>query len=229
MNDDLNIDNLDNISFKPITEGLGFHNDIEEKKSEVKAIKKIEIEPKDNHALSNYFSTEEKVVDRGDLTPFYQSKENAIKVSVEEVLEKEVTLESTHHEISLNQYEVSKSVRLAAWVIDLTIVASLYFITFYSAISFVGQKVEMMMTLDFLFDSMPVALFYYIFYFSFLDRTNFSTVGKNILGFKLDQKSLSLKKTVARSIITLISLFTLGLGSLLLLQDKLTDTSVIKR
>lgn len=229
MNDDLNIDNLDNISFKPITEGLGFHNDIEEKKSEVKAIKKIEIEPKDNHALANYFSTEEKVVDRGDLTPFYQSKDDAIKASVEEVLEKEVLLEPTQNEIALEKFKVSKPVRLAAWIIDLTIVASLYFITFYSAISFVGQKVEMMMSVEFLLDSMPVALFYYIFYFSFLDRTNFSTVGKNILGFKLNQKNLSLKKTIARSIVTVLSFFTLGLGGLLLLQDKLTDTSVIKR
>lgn len=229
MNDDLNIDNLDNISFKPITEGLGFHNDIEEKKSEVKAIKKIEIEPKDNHALANYFSTEEKVVDRGDLTPFYQSKNDAIKASVEEVLEKEVLLEPTQNEIALEKFKVSKPVRLAAWIIDLTIVASLYFITFYSAISFVGQKVEMMMSVEFLLDSMPVALFYYIFYFSFLDRTNFSTVGKNILGFKLNQKNLSLKKTIARSIVTVLSFFTLGLGGLLLLQDKLTDTSVIKR
>lgn len=229
MNDDLNIDNLDNISFKPITEGLGFHNDIEEKKSEVKAIKKIEIEPKDNHALANYFSTEEKVVDRGDLTPFYQCKDDVIKASVEEVLEKEVSLEPTQNEIALEKFEVSKPIRLAAWIIDLTIVASLYFITFYSAISFVGQKVEMMMSLEFLLDSMPVAIFYYIFYFSFLDRTSFSTVGKNILGFRLDQKNLSLKKTIARSIVTILSFFTLGLGSLLLLQDKLTDTSVIKR
>jgi hypothetical protein len=223
MNNDMNLENFDEISFRPITDGLGFHNDLLDKEAEVKKIKSVELDPKENHAFSKYFTNEETLVDRGDLTPFYNN-------GAEVILQEETPFSQDEAIVAVkDNSEVTLVTRFLAWTVDVAIIVSFYFITFFTSLSFVGASMDKLMNLTFFVDTLPVLLFYYIFYFSFLDKTNFSTVGKRVFNIQIKQNRLTMLKTLSRTLITLTSLLTLGLGCVLKLQDKLTDTEVTNK
>ncbi len=221
-------------SFKPITKGLGFH----QKKKEISKSVPTTNELKSRAAAlaetldraQKRFNGEADSMDRGALAPFYE------KIEITKEVKEEFSLKAESFEDSLISMPVDASlyVRAAAWLLDILLVAFLFLATV--AIIFVSTFSNFQNLLGFLFSDglylyfMPLLFLYYIFYFSFLEKTQFSTIGKSIFNLKVvsESQNLSLYQTFSRSIITLFNLFTLGLGSIIDFQGRMTNTKVIK-
>ena len=79
---------------------------------------------------------------------------------------------------------------------------------------------------------LPLGVMFYMFYFSFFDKTVFSTPGKKVLGITVQSTSgnrVKMSQSFMRAVLTLISVATLGMTSVLDLHSKLTDTRVVKK
>lgn len=208
--------------FKPITSGLGFHQN---KTSEIKPVtpekpyasfpqtQKVEIK-----ALKP-----DMAVYQNDLSMFYgrEAAEQAAAPIIEERMEK--------------VYKTApKSQRVLAFVLDFLFVASI-----------VGLVLVIMsratdMDLMEVWSAYPneitplvASLFcgFYLMYFSVFEKSTSSTLGKNLLGLRvvdLQNKEMGFTALVCRSLITLVNFFTLGLFSYFDLQNKVTDSKVIK-
>lgn len=211
-------ENFDDFNFKPITDGLGFHNDEEKvipKKSEIKETKKIQ------HALQSFISEEEDSIDMGALTPFYSDMPLEEKLSSNEKVEEEIIQEILYT-------EATSTKRFLAYTLDCICIFSLHLFTFAAAFSALDLNIlEVFKDYDFYFITSPILITYYLFYFSFLDKTRFSTIGKRTFKIRLYEEKLTLNKTFLRALVTLLSVISLGLFSLLDFQSKLTDTKVI--
>lgn len=228
-NNNFDIDNLldDEKIFKPLTEGLGFHHSIKEQK-ELKAdlaTKKVVLkEQLETRAKElNLRSTKTNNISMGELAPFYSDKTEVV-----------AKVELHSHESDLK--EASLVTRFGAWFVDAVIIASIITISFVSIIfianiplSYIRDNV---LNLDLILSFMSISILFYSFYFSFFDKTSFSTPGKRLLGLRI----LSIKggpitfiQAFSRVLITFVSILTLGLGSILRIQDKLTDTIVVNK
>lgn len=225
MQDNTDFENLENITFKPITGGLGFHHEINENKEELARAKRINSK-NDNmkkYALENYIKEDKLIVDMGELSPFYQDKIETFEVkSIKISKQNELNQEECHF------LDAPSFKRFLAWSIDTTIVTFGYMTTIYIAATAADIKLMSVIDVELFYNTSPLLIFYYLFYFTVMDKSRLSTLGKRILKIQLEQKGLTINKTFIRSIITIVSFLTLGLGSYLLLQDKLTDTRVIK-
>lgn len=234
-NNDLDIDNLlDNESiFKPLTDGLGFHHSIKEKKEVKSTLEKQKVVLKEqletrakeiNRRANSNLSNKETKVSMGELAPFY-GEGQAVKVKPLKV----ETLVSTVEEANL-------IIRFGAWFIDIVVIASVVTLSI-AAIIFISEIPlsyisENTFQADIISSLLAISLLFYAFYFSFFDKTNFSTPGKRLCGLRvvtIKEKPISFIQAFSRVFITMISSFTLGLGCLLRVQDKLTDTMVINK
>lgn len=236
MNDnfDQELDQMDDFEFKPITKGLGFHHSISEKskvetdlKSQQKSLQ--EDLKRNTERILNKIpspSVEKKHVEHmGELAAFYNPTAIDTKNIAPLVKEEEVEVLA----------DASMGIRLMAWLVDVAVVTFM----------FITAIVSIFMVADMPFDSLSplfftsdigtnfVVLFmmFYVFYFSFLDKTEFSTLGKRLFDIKLISMTSapSFLNTTLRTILTFVSVLTLGLFSMLSLQDSLTNTKVIKR
>lgn len=234
-NDNFDIDGFldDDKLFKPLTEGLGFHHSLKEKK-EVKSElahkqivlkEQLESRARDLNLRSPQIKKTDSKISMGELAPFY-------------ALEKEESLSSTNIELESNELlvEASLSLRFGAWLIDLVLVTSLVVVTLISIIFIANIPLayirENMMDADLLISFVSISLLFYSFYFSFFDKTQYSTPGKRMLDLKvvtIKGETISFGQAFSRVLITLISGITLGLGSIIKVQDKLTDTLVVRR
>lgn len=228
-NDNFDIDNLldDEKIFKPLTEGLGFHHSIKEQK-EVKAdlaTKKVVLkEQLETRAKElNLRSTKTNNISMGELAPFYSDKTEVV-----------AKVELHSHESDLE--EASLVTRFGAWFVDAVIIASIITISLVSIIFIANIPLsyirDNILNLDLILSFMSISILFYSFYFSFFDKTSFSTPGKRLLGLRV----LSIKgdpitfiQAFSRVLITFASILTLGLGSILRIQDKLTDTIVVNK
>ncbi len=229
-------DNDFEFSFKPITDGLGFHQDNKNKKAipstnELKhrAAALAESLERAQRKLESK-SAQTTAIDRGDLTPFYQKQET----QEEKSLEKQLSIK-TDVLVETTKKETLFGIRLTAWLLDFFLVCFLFLATvsliFISAFNNVASMIEFVISEQIYFNLAPVFIFYYFFYFSFLEKTQFSTIGKSIFNLQVvseNEKGLRLYQTFFRSFISFVSLFTFGLGALLDFQGKLTNTKVIK-
>ena len=187
MNKDFDIDSIldqDDL-FKPLSDGLGFHHSVKEKKDVAISLKKQSLDLKrDLDLRTRQLNKRERIqsedVDMGELAPFYKSKEtNTIK-------EININLDKSY-ESELETAPMIK--RLSAYLLDI----SLLFVTMISA--FIGSIYASNLTINdastILSDNLSTSLvlaigaLFYSLYFSFFDRSEFSTIGKRILGLKL--------------------------------------------
>ena len=231
-NENFEIDNIleNDRLFKPITDGLGFHHSIKDEK-EIKSTLsqksmelKRDLETRANElGLRSSAMNVKSATNMGDLAPFYnqQTKENNDVLSMKEV--------------SFEFEEAPLYLRFFAWGIDLFLVATLISISFISIMIFSQLPLDYLrknlVGSDLLMAIISLSTLFYCFYFSFFDKTNFSTPGKRILNLRvvnIQGASISFLQALLRVSITLCSLLTLGLGSILKTQDKFTDTLVIK-
>ena len=228
-------DLLDNFDFKPITDGLGFHHSLKEKKQiktdlsiQSEALKK-ELETRvDLLSAANDQTKDTSSIHRGDLAPFYASELEEKKVS-------EIELGLEPKEEIQKVKAPSMFIRFSAWAVDLFILALLMFITFSSILLISEVPLEtlsLLMLNDEIITSIAfISLMFYVFYFSFFDKTTYSSLGKNIFNLQVKHvnksKRLGLIQVFMRTLITVISLPLLGLPIALNIHNKLTDTKVV--
>jgi uncharacterized RDD family membrane protein YckC len=228
-NDDFEIDNLLENSdlFKPITDGLGFHHSIKEEKEIKQDLNTKKIQLKDNlenrakNLNMRSVNVEEKALNMGELAPFYQDTSSENKVELNLNKKEEVLLEAS----------IEK--RILAWAIDLCVISTLLATCLIGVVFIADVPLaflrENLVEIDILIASLLLSTMFYVFYFTFLEKTDFSTIGKRVLNLKVlrdDGKPISMLQSFSRSVLTLLSLLTLGLGSILKIQDKLTDSIV---
>ncbi|MBA2403996.1 MAG: RDD family protein [Bdellovibrionales bacterium] len=207
--------------FKPITSGLGFHNNNT----------KTEIKPAFSENMSMTSQTmsmpmpapmarKENQIYQNELSVFYGREEVVAPVETRKV--EKVFRQAT------------KSQRVLAYVLDLGLVLS--------AVAMVLTIMSRLIEKDLMdvwatypneITPLVVTLFsgFYLMYFSIFEKTSASTFGKNLLGITvvdLDNKSQNFTMLVFRSFISLMNFVSLGLFAYFNLQNKVSNTKVIK-
>lgn len=227
----------EDFDFKPITKGLGFHHSIKEKKEIKSSLKLKQAELKDQLDNRSKTLNQKKVLSKaasmGDLAPFYEEqKKESISLDINEVTKVQTEKISDSQQI----YEVSMFARMGAWILDMIIVVTLFTVSFIAMMFASNTSLELvkglLMTTELFITVMPIFGIFYIFYFSFFDKTTFSTPGKRIAGIKVvnsKDQNISMLQALMRTLITVVSTLTVGLLVILDAQSKITDTKVIRR
>ena len=235
--EDQEIDNLlDNFDFKPITEGLGFHHSLKEKKEvstslhEQSKSLKNELETRVKQLeKSRPISNPEKPIHRGDLTPFYEQKDEIKQQS-------NISLGEESREETEDFLLASMSTRIAAWLLDASLLVTSMAITIVSIFIFaefpLDSLSEIILNKQVIISFSFILAMYYMFYFIVLDKTSYSTLGKNIMGIKVvkireNKAPISLFQSLLRVLISMSSVPLLCLPLILDWQSKLSDTQVV--
>lgn len=232
MNKDFDIDNIldqDDL-FKPITDGLGFHHSVKDKKEVAISLKNKSLDLKRDLDLRTKQLTQEikktsNTIDMGELAPFYKKEEAQSLHTID------LDLEHSQDEEEYETVNIFK--RFFAYAVDISLlvitiscafVASLY----STGLSFNNAKLILNDPLSSILSGLMGCLFYTL-YFTFFDKSAFSSIGKRLLNIKLVslEGELTFSQTFYRSSLSLISFFSLGLFNILKLEDKLTGTTVI--
>jgi uncharacterized RDD family membrane protein YckC len=237
--EDIDFDKLfdEDMPFKPLTDGLGFHHEKKENLNNLKARQKDleqglnsradQLKRERNNEIqtsglgrSNKASSGQRTM--GDLAPFYSEKK---RDSVE--------LDVTSAPQTSDGILASSFIRLAAFLLDGTIIlSSLGFILITAALNSELSLAAIGERLTFGFavaNLMPLLGLFYLFYFSFFDKTKFSTPGKRLLGVRvksLEGAPMTMGQSFSRALVLAISS---GLFGLIDLHSKLSNTKVIKR
>ncbi|WP_408098432.1 RDD family protein [Peredibacter sp. HCB2-198] len=215
-----NDDFMEEFDFKPITSGLGFHH---QKATEVKPMfteRTVAVSPLPTSVPS---MKKEMNVYQNDLSMFYnQAQTQEAPVEVEPVAEEKY-------------YRVAgKTQRVFAYLTDLTFVAGLL----AGVLTIMAKSVDM--DLIQVWEQYPheitplvVTLFcgFYLIYFAIFEKASQSTLGKNLFNLRvtsMDNGSLSLTTLLMRSIVSLLNFASLGLFSYFDLQNKVTNSKVIR-
>jgi uncharacterized RDD family membrane protein YckC len=221
-------DLLNDFDFKPITEGLGFHHSLKEKKEVQVSLKsksvslKNDIEKRATSLKSSFDSEKADNINMGDLSPFYNKTQTSAEV------ETQIELSSTdlHEEV----IEASMISRTIAWAIDIIMLTSIMLITITGILISSDMPLEIinifMLSDDLVVSFIALSTMFYIFYFSFLDKTNYSTPGKRMMSLQVisDEGRLTIIQTFTRSVFSIASF---GLFNLFKIQDKMTNTKVV--
>lgn len=207
MNREIDIDKIfdDLQTLKPITKGLGFHH----KEKTISLAEKSELLKQDFNKVA---------LDRGDLEVFYQSPDK-INERVES-FQKTVSSSQNIENLALK--------RFVSFTLDILFITSFYLITTY-LMSLVINQVNYFLYIA--KSSYVLFIFFYLFYFTILDKTLFGTLGKKVFKIKvLDSRNETptMGQTFLRSTLTFLGVITLGLTSYLDVQSKLTDTKIVE-
>ncbi len=205
----------DGFEFKPLTSGLGFHN--ESKTIEVKKTPNPVSKPvarKTHLEMDPYAS---------DLSIFYGKTEPLTPVQFPETKKEEVILR-----------KASSSERVLSYFIDLSFLVALNSLIMV----FVAWNVNMdLQDLFFLYpDEMtPIAVTLfcgtYLIYFSVFEKTASSTIGKSFLNLRVvdqRQRNAAWSTLLARAALGLANFVSLGLFSYFDLANKVTNTKVVR-
>jgi len=206
---DLDDIDLDNITFKPITQGLGFHPE----KKEIPIIKSKVSSPKPSFAARNVLVP----------PPTFSSTM---------IIPKSVKVKPKIEEEILEETQISE--RLMAFSLDFLIISLATTITILVLGLSSGLSIEILRTI---FTPKEIILFttcvfsiYFLFYFSVLDLS--STFGKSMMGLEiktLEGKRPGIQNTFSRSLVTLLSIPFLGLPMVTVIEEKISGIKVYKR
>lgn len=229
-------DIIDNFNLKPITKGLGFHHSLKEVqeikvdlKKNSKSLKKDFENRVSQLNKTNKKSSMEVSADMGELSAFYNKeevKEEKINISLD--------VTSQAHKEAFG--DATMVIRFLAWITDVFVLFALMVSMFSAIVYFADLPLETLsssvLSGDLLVSFSLMALMVYIFYFSFFDKTSFSTPGKNIFDIRVtstSEKKVSLMKVFFRTCTCVVSVLFLGLPVLLKLHDTLSETRVTKK
>ena len=239
----LNFDefNINEDSFKPMTKGLGFHQ--EQKKSSFKQLPKNVKPFGSGRALektgtilksldSQNLSTVSKHIPTG-LEAFYGTKGNP-RLNDEDIhVSNTNDSYETKIEISTIYKTAPVQLQFIAWLIDLMVVSGFVAVTAALFVFSSGIEFEifshLMSKQDLTFFTSAIFSIYYLFYFTILDLS--ASPGKTIMGIRLLKTSnanVSIKHTFTRALISLLSGIAFFLPMLLDFQGRLSDTKVVK-
>ncbi len=206
-------------SFQAINTGLGFHQP-------KKTFKKKKPQIKKTIPVQKSISTPPSVVYTKLNNTFDQPK-SKIRIKAKTAKNKFRT--------------ATRAEQFTSWIIDcsiilLTMACSTYLITMLSGLP--PKEVFTLLPKEELF-SFLIILFscFYIIYFTILDVSESSTIGKKLLGLNLkekgdlssDQNCLNIYQVFFRTLLTLSSVFMLGIPLLFHIQEKLSNTQLVKK
>ncbi|MBT7611555.1 MAG: RDD family protein [Bacteriovoracaceae bacterium] len=235
------VDDLNNLNFRPINKGLGFHKDepkVQKKLSNPSHLAplsaKNQSRPDLERKLESKTIQKEYIFEKPqELTAFYSNK--LVGPSVKKVNKKMVS------KPDLNPITKSKKkekiaplfLQITAWCIDTLFVVMMLGVTL-SILSFVsGIEIsyfrEMIVNPEVSIYMAGLFFIYYLLYFSVLDLAG--TFGKSLMGIKLittNNKPLRVKHTFVRAFISLTSFLAIGLPLIMDFQGRLSETKVVK-
>jgi uncharacterized RDD family membrane protein YckC len=239
--------NISEDSFKPMTKGLGFHQEqkrasFKPKPVEVKPFGTARTQPKASVVLSSLDTQNASTVSKhlpSGLEAFYGAKGNSGKQNRTDNHENSQNSQNSN-EPRIEKTEIKNvfktaplSLQFTAWIIDLLVVSSFVAITGALLVFASGIQFQMFSRLISNFDLIvfTAAIFsiYYLLYFTILDLT--ASPGKTIMGIrlvKINNINVSVKHTFTRALISLFSSVALFLPMLLDFQGRLSDTKVVK-
>lgn len=219
------IDDID-FDFKPITSGLGFHH---QKSTEVKPVmteRTVAVSP----LASPPSPKKEMSVYQSDLSMFYgQNPAQPLSLPVEQ--EPEMTLDLPEEKY---YKKASSAQRVFAYIADLFLVASILGIVVTVMARTISMDIlEVWYQYPNEITPLVITLFcgFYLIYFSIFEKASQSTLGKSIFKIRVmgnDNQPLSLITLVARSSISLLNFVSLGLFSWFDLQNKVTNSKVVR-
>ncbi len=232
--------NLSEDSFKPMTKGLGFHQEQKRSafKSAPKEVKPFGAAPRAQNkasAILNTLTTKVNVTQHipTGLEAFYGATGTS-----------QLNIENTSSELKIQigeeKLESLKSAKIAgmgiqffAFMIDAFVILSFVAVTGALLVLASGIELKVLMRLISLQDiaAFAAAIFsiYYLLYFTILDLS--ASPGKTIFGLrllKLDNKNVSVKNTFTRALVSLLSSVALFMPLILDFQGRLSDTKVVK-
>ncbi len=212
---------LDDFDFKPITSGLGFSH--QQKTSEIKPAFAERNAPVREApvARTQPVMKKEMNVYQNDLSLFYGQSEavNATPV-VEEKPEKVYRL-------------ASKTDRIVAYIFDMGLLCSVLSVMLMFMSKATGMEVmEAWAQYPDEITPLVATLFcgFYLLYFAIGEKTG-STMGKSLMNIRIvdmDNKNQNFMTLLVRSFITLINFASIGLFSYFDLQNKATNSKMIK-
>jgi uncharacterized RDD family membrane protein YckC len=230
--------NISEDSFKPMTKGLGFHQ--EQKRStfapapkEVKPFGAVARTNTPAKSVLNPLSGQTAAATTNHmpsgLEAFYGTK--GTSGSQTNVTEKKLDLEKLETKTTVKT--ASAFAQFFAWIIDVLVVTSFVAITGALLVFASGIQYKMFARLisnqDLITFSAAIFSIYYLLYFTILDLT--ASPGKTVMGIRLvksDNSNVSVKNTFTRALISLLSSVALFLPMLLDFQGRLSDTKVVK-
>jgi len=218
---------MDEIDFKPITSGLGFHH------SKIQDVRPVFTEKTLATPVMTPMNTPssnrvESPVYQNDLSLFYN---NSQKPSIPVVSMKNIQSEEKSEIIYL---EASRGQRVLAYFLDLTLISSLLSIVFIVMARTISMDlVEVWTNYPNEITPLFIILFsgFYLIYFSVFEKGLSSTFGKNMLGLRVvnqENAPQTMGMLTLRSVVTLFNFLTFGLFSWFDLQNKVTQSKVIK-
>ncbi|OFZ14302.1 MAG: hypothetical protein A2X86_05490 [Bdellovibrionales bacterium GWA2_49_15] len=219
-------------SFRPITQGLGFHHDKQQwpkpKANQSSPLQKSRTNPQPASVQARQESSPEQR-ETSALHKIYGYSAAVTKPAL-----------STRHgagfETSVGKQNLSDVPVLSqftAWIIDLMVIGlGTFFIILCSSFitfgNFFGPFYSSVSTEFYLLFTTLFCLFY-LFYFTLLDLN--SSIGKSLMSIKVvstDKSQIEMKDTFIRALVTLISLMGLGIPAALDFQGKLSKTTLKK-
>ena len=236
--------NISEDTFKPMTKGLGFHQDTKRpsfkpapkevkvfgssKSTVKKTLSSIPTSigaPKSNHTANQMPS---------GLEAFYGSQP-ATQSDTQNLFEKPLhkNSEVKQDKAITTRKAASQTTQFLAWIIDLLVIVSFVALTgallvFASGIEFTMYS-RLISPKDLGIFTSTIFAIYYLLYFTILELS--ATPGKTIFGIRLvttSGKEVSVKHTFTRALISLFSGVALFLPMLLDFQGRLSDTKVVK-
>lgn len=217
VNPDMDFD----FDFKPITSGLGFHH---QKTTEAKS---FITERKVAAAPTPTLSTPKKEMNiyQNDLSLFYGQE-----LPAEETMALPET-KITNEKVFVKGTAVERS---SAYILDLLLITSILGMVMTVMARTISMDLMEVWT-EYPNEITPLVLTlfcgFYLMYFSIFEKTENSTLGKNLFGLRVtgtDHKSLSLVTLVMRTTISLLNFASLGLFSYFDLQNKATSSKVVR-
>ena len=234
----LNLDEFDIESFdiKPVTKGLGFHNNsspgVRPKPTQRKGAPKTTTSKKVHQSATHLHSRPQAVSDPALLSgidAIYGNTTNKELKKVQSVKSK------AEPKIAVKNLKKPQLYELGfAFLIDILGVFLLTTALFASFFFFAFQRLDIQLLIRFIENSLPFVVIMtsliYLTYFSLLEPVG--TLGKRVFRMSLyrvkSEKRATIKSSFSRAFISLLSLPLLGIPFVLDFHGKLSDTEVKK-
>jgi uncharacterized RDD family membrane protein YckC len=210
---------MEDLDFKPITSGLGFHHN--KTTSEIKPafVEKTIPAPSPKQPVKPV--VKDMQVYQNDLSLFY-NKAEIPKNDFTEELRSDVLPKAA-----------TSAQRILSYIVDLGLVTSVLAIV----LTVMARMAEMDlvdMWSSFPNEMLPLTLTlfvgFYLMYFSIFEKTLSSTLGKSLFGIRVvdvNGRTPTLLQLIMRSFLMLMNFLSVGLFSYFNLQDKVSNTKVV--
>ena len=231
--------NISEDSFKPMTKGLGFHQEQKRSsftpapKKEIKSFGKSQGIQKVGSLLNSLSEKSATAVANqmpSGLEAFYGTKGNPGNQTNQSVNfeDKKIDLNDVKVESKTIYKTASAGTQFLAWMVDLLVAVTGALLVLASGIQY-KVFARLISMNDLIAFTTAIFSIYYLLYFTILDLT--ASPGKTILGVRLlrtDNGNVTVKHTFTRSLVSLLSVVALFLPMLLDFQGRLSDTKIVR-